>query len=94
MQSPGALNLKVVAVGTDFEKAVAIVADKAAIQRAHPLVLAGFHLAMLDLKRRTSRKDLTLRILGLRMSSVVGSLVSKMLMENRSGSFRTAKRAS
>lgn len=88
------MNLKAAAVGMDFEKAVATAAGKAATRRAHLLALTDLHLAMLDLKRRTSRKDLTQRTLDQRKSVVAGNWVNKRLMENRSGSYRTAKRAS
>ena len=71
----------------DYEEVIAPAFGKVVIQRAHP---AFFHLVVLDSKHRTSHRDLMLRLSGLHRIVEGRSLANKMMVENHSGSYRTA----
>lgn len=61
---------------------------------AHQVSVVDHRLVEWDLERKMSRKDRLLKTVGRHRTAVVGSPENKMLVENRSGSYRTAKEAS
>ena len=79
----------VAVVGMGSEEAMTVVADMVGAQHDDPVFLS--RLARLGLKHRSSCMLLRLKIWNLRRTVETGSSASMMQMENRSGSYRTAK---
>lgn len=67
---------------------------KVAAQHAHHVSVIDHRLVRLDWAHKTSRKDQPPRIADPHRIAEVGSLENRMLVENRNGSYRTAREAS
>lgn len=82
------------AVGMDSWESIAVESGKVVIRSARLVALAGSHWVVLDSKHRTSCMRPKWSFLGRCKTVEADSLVNKMFVEHRSGSYRTAKGAS